>query len=269
MLEAHRQSSYDVRLDWGLTGATAIVEGVDVAIVVDVLSFTTTVTVALDAGITVWPYPWSGRGTRAVDFAARQGATLAVGRTTAGPGQVSLSPASVAAAVDVSRLVLPSPNGSSIAAALADAGCVVLAASLRNASAVADWIVERDSTRDDAGPGRIAIIAAGERWPDGELRPAVEDLWGAGAVAAQLQARGRELVSPEARLAADAYRSVSTNLREELLACASGRELVDSGFGDNVEIAAAVNVTNVVPELVAGRFSAARRPLSPPVTTPR
>ena len=47
-----------IRFDWGPTGAADAAEGVDLAVVVDVLSFTTTLTVAVERGITVLPYPW-------------------------------------------------------------------------------------------------------------------------------------------------------------------------------------------------------------------
>jgi phosphosulfolactate phosphohydrolase-like enzyme len=50
VLDAHRQSGYPLRLEWGPTGAAATGRGCDVAVVVDVLGFTTTVTVAADRG---------------------------------------------------------------------------------------------------------------------------------------------------------------------------------------------------------------------------
>lgn len=53
---AHEQRTYGVRFDWGPTGAQAVSPGCELAIVIDVLSFTTTLSVALDAGITVLPY---------------------------------------------------------------------------------------------------------------------------------------------------------------------------------------------------------------------
>jgi 2-phosphosulfolactate phosphatase len=46
------QAAYAIRLEWGPTGAAAIGADADIAVVVDVLSFTTTLTVAVDQG---WP----------------------------------------------------------------------------------------------------------------------------------------------------------------------------------------------------------------------
>ena len=50
VLDAHRQTASTLRLEWGPTGAAAVGPGCGVAVVVDVLSFTTTVTVAADRG---------------------------------------------------------------------------------------------------------------------------------------------------------------------------------------------------------------------------
>ena len=120
----HSQDRHVVRLDWGPTAAEglttyAVAAGSPVcAVVVDVLSFTTCVSVALDGGTTVHPYPWKDDSAEA--FAAARGATLAVPRSRSRHGGgVSLSPSSIRAAGPLRDLVLPSPNGSTIAARLA------------------------------------------------------------------------------------------------------------------------------------------------------
>jgi 2-phosphosulfolactate phosphatase len=243
---AHRQLEHRVRFDWGPTGAAAVAQGADVAVVVDVMSFTTTLSVALDRGMTVLPYRW--KDERAEAYAEERDATLAVGRLEgrllpAGLG-VSLSPAAMARATGVGRVVLPSPNGSSIAFGLVESGCTVVGACLRNRAAVARWLQEHGGT--------VAVIAAGERWPDESLRPAAEDLWGAGAVLALLPEAD---LSPEARLAADAFRAVEPRLLAELRDCASGRELIAASFGEDVDVAAELDVSDVVPVLRDGEFS--------------
>jgi 2-phosphosulfolactate phosphatase len=245
MNPAHRQPDHRVRFDWGPTGAAAIAQGADLAVVVDVLSFTTTLCVAVERGMTVLPYRW--KDERAAAYAEERAATLAVGRLEArslpaGAG-VSLSPAAMAAVSGVDRAVLPSPNGSSIAFGLADSGCTVVGACLRNRTAVAEWLLARGGT--------LAVVAAGERWPDDSLRPSSEDLWGAGAVLALLPDAD---LSPEARLAADAFRAVEATLTKELLDCASGRELAAAGFGEDVDVAAELDVSHVVPVLADGEF---------------
>jgi 2-phosphosulfolactate phosphatase len=163
----------------------------------------------------------------------------------------SLSPAALRAAPFTERLVLPSPNGSAIAAAAQ--GLPVVAASLRNAAAVARWLAgQRYGTT-----GRpVAVIAAGERWPDGGLRPALEDLLGAGAVMAGLCGRtGQDCdPSPEARLAAQAYEA-TPDPRTALTACASGRELAGGGFAADVAVAAELDASEAVPVLADGAFS--------------
>lgn len=256
---AHTQGSHAVRLEWGPTGAAAVAAGCDVAVVVDVLSFTTTLSVALDRGIEVLPYAW--KDERAGAYAAERDAVLAVGRLEArewGRG-VSLSPASLAALPpdhDLARLVLPSPNGSAISFALRDAGCTVVGASLRNAAAVGRWL----APQVESG-ALVCVVPAGERWYDGTLRPAAEDLWGAGAVLAStsgfVDMSSSRSWSPEARLAGTAYEGVRGREREELTACAGGQELVAKGFGADVVIAAQVGISDVVPVLDGDVFRAA------------
>lgn len=240
-LPAHRQTPYSVRLEWGPTGAAAIGD-VGTAVVVDVLSFTTAVTVGVERGTAIFPFRW--RDERAEEYAAGVGATLARRR------EDGLSPAALMYGRPVPRLVLPSPNGSTIAAGLAEAGVTVVAASLRNRAAVARWLQARGGT--------VAVIPGGERWPDGSLRPAVEDLWGAGAVVKGLldAGAGTETLSPEAWVAEHAFES-GGDREGRLAACASGRELAAAGFADDVAVAAEVDASDVVPVLVDGAFRAA------------
>jgi 2-phosphosulfolactate phosphatase len=138
-------------------------------------------------------------------------------------------------------LVLPSPNGSTLSLT---AGAGVLAACLRNCRAVAEEVRRRGLP--------VAVIPAGEQWPDGSLRPALEDLLGAGAVLAELPGR----LSPEAELAVAAFERFLHRLGEALAGCVSGRELTARGFPEDVELAAAYADSEAVPILRGDRFVA-------------
>ena len=230
-------------LEWGPTGAAALATRRDVAVVVDTLTFSTTVSVAADRGVRGRPYRWGAAA--AGDEPRRLGATLGVHRGAATPGDVSLSPATFRAANDLNRVVLPSPNGSTICAVLAEAAVDVVVASLRNRRAVSRYLSRRG--------GRVLLVPAGERWPDDSLRPAIEDLWGAGGVAdAVLDADPTVRLSDEALAAAAAYRLVVDRLAEALLACPSGQELSDLGYASDVAIAAELDASDAVPRLDDG-----------------
>ncbi|MFG1623879.1 2-phosphosulfolactate phosphatase [Kribbella sp. NPDC049227] len=246
MTSPYAQDGYRVGFDWGPVGAK-VVAGNLVA-VVDVLSFTTAVTVAVDQGIDVYPYRW--RDETAVAYAKQYDAQLAVGRSDAGPGDISLSPVTIRQAHGVERLVLPSPNGSTISQQLSDSGATVIAVSLRNRAAAAAWVSERCAEKPDL---KVVAIAAGERWTDGSLRPAVEDLWGAGGFLSALQVGE---LSPEARAAVAAYDAVADELPTLLYDCAGGRELTQYGYPDDVAIAAEVDTSQSVPVLRDGKMSA-------------
>ncbi|WP_231123744.1 2-phosphosulfolactate phosphatase [Nocardioides sambongensis] len=251
MADLSGQGDFAVRLDWGPTGARAT--EADVSVVVDVLSFSTSVTVAVERGMRVLPCPW--RSARAQEYADEQRAVLARGRLEAavdGAQRVpSLSPASLLACEPYPRLVLPSPNGSAIAAALLERGARVAAGCLRNARAVAEWLAQVLAT------GRsVAVIAAGERWSqDDSLRPALEDHLGAGAILSELAAlAGHAGLSPEARAAADLFEVGRDGLHQRMRDCVGGRELIGKGYADDVEVAADLDASPVVPVLVDGAF---------------
>jgi 2-phosphosulfolactate phosphatase len=252
------QAPYGVRFEWGPSGAARVAQGGACLVVVDVLSFTTAVSVAVDAGTRVYPYRW--RDETAAAFAARMGAALAVGRRSVSEASPwSLSPAALRRAPFTPRLVLPSPNGSAISATAAARSQVVVAACLRNASAVGRWLAGNGF----GTPQRpLTVVAAGEHWPDGGLRPALEDLLGAGAVIAALHVLGPTPLSPEAAAACATFQA-TPDPAAAVTGCASGRELAAGGFAEDVAIAVEMDASGAVPVLTDGAFTAAENALDP------
>lgn len=240
------QSGFDVRLCWGAAGVRAL--GAETGaplgalVVVDVLRFTTALDVAVGTGARVFPLLWPDGP---VDRAAYPGGTEVADAT--GPRRLSLSPATLRALGPGDRVVLPSVNGSHCSTVAAGLGVPVVGGSLRNARAVAHWLLRTTAGRP-AGP--IAVVACGERWPDGTLRPAVEDLLGAGAIVTALgQGDPARSSSPEAAAARAAFGSARNDLERTLAASVSGRELEAKGNADDIGWAAALDVSSCVPVL--------------------
>jgi 2-phosphosulfolactate phosphatase len=238
---------FTVRLGWGEGGVEALVAGSDIVVVVDVITFSTAVSVAVERGCTLYPHSWDPES--AAKLAKRVGAELAVSRSQVGPAHpYSISPTTLSRIPEGSSIVLPSPNGSALAAAASASSALVVAGCLRNAAAVARFARRHGRV--------IAVIAAGERWPDQSLDPALEDLVGAGAIIDGLRRRRR---SPEAAAAAAVYLNARRHgLLATLQESVSGRELQLRGYGEEVEWAAKLNVSAVVPVLRDGGFVAQR-----------
>lgn len=251
-LESGTQQGFAYRCEWGIEGLEALAAGSEVVIVVDVLRFTSAVCCALEAGGVVLPYRWQDDGAPA--YALEHSAILAGRREL---GELSLSPTDLLTLPAGTRLVLPSPNGSAIASRARELGAKhVLAGCLRNATATAL------AARQLADGGAISVIAAGERWGshDGPLRAAVEDLLGAGAILAALDpssAVSAPACSPEASAARAAFVAARPRLYEALCGSASGRELLDRGWEDDVATSAAHDVSTTVCVLVRNEFRAA------------
>ncbi|MFE3545302.1 2-phosphosulfolactate phosphatase [Nocardia sp. NPDC059177] len=245
-----RQAGFGIRVEWGRGGAAVIGAGAACVVVVDVLSFTTSVSVAVAQGTVVYPHRWRDDSARA--FADGHDAALAVGRREVSAAQPwSLSPAAIRRAPFTARLVLPSPNGSAIATGLR--GATVVAACLRNHGAVARELTAR-GWGTPAHP--IAIVAAGEQWPGSEvLRPALEDWLGAGALTASLLDHGATDPSPEASSAASTFTNLA-DVPATITDSASGRELAAIGFADDVALATELDADQVAPVLVNGAFTA-------------
>lgn len=234
------QSGFQVRFDWGDRGIDAQGPGSGLIILVDVLSFSTCVDVATSRGAVVFPCLWNDE--RADNLAAEHEAVLATKQRRASGGY-SLSPQSLAEIPPGTRLVLPSPNGATLSL-LAARFAPTATACLRNAEAVATAARLRAQT--------VTVIGCGERWPDGNLRFAWEDLVGAGAVIAHLPGER----SPEAQAAADAFRMAAPMLSKHLRNCASGRELIERGFEADLDWAGSLGASRSVPFLQDGCYTA-------------
>src|SRR5215469_4131821 len=101
--------------EWGLHGVEMLCERVSVLIIVDVLSFSTAVAVAVARGASVIPFPLEDRkAARQAAAAAR--AVLAEPRSSTTNAGYSLSPQSLATIPSGAKLLLPSPNGSRLSA---------------------------------------------------------------------------------------------------------------------------------------------------------
>jgi 2-phosphosulfolactate phosphatase len=231
------QHEFEIRCEWGAHGVAVLAPISDAVIIVDVLSFSTSVDIAVQRGAVVFPCRW--RDDRAEEFAASVGAELADPKRSS--SRYTLSPESLIHIQPGTRIMLPSPNGSTLS--LAAEPAPVLAGCLRNAQAVA--LAARRF-----GP-RIAVIPAGERWKDDySLRPSYEDLIGAGAIISYLD--GRQ--SPEAVSAVAAFQQARTKLAENLRQCSSGKELIERGFAEDVNLASRLIASDCAPILVEAAF---------------
>ncbi|HEU5090477.1 MAG TPA: hypothetical protein VFT99_23645, partial [Roseiflexaceae bacterium] len=88
----HNQHGYSVRCEWGLHGIGTLAGACDVFVIVDVLSFSTCVDIAVARG--AWVYPWRRHDQTAAQFATSVGAVQA-GRRSHDTSGYSLSPVSL------------------------------------------------------------------------------------------------------------------------------------------------------------------------------
>lgn len=224
------QSEFELRCEWGEQGIAKLAPVSDVVVIVDILSFSTCVEIATNNGAVIFPYRWQDES--ALDYAQSVNAELASFKRQSSNGY-SLSPSSLIHIPAGAKLILPSPNGATLT--LNTGPTPTLAGCLRNSEASARFAQRYGS--------RIAVIPAGERWSDGSLRPALEDLVGAGAILSYLDGR----LSPEAEAAVAAFHSLKDDLVSALKRCSSGKELLARGFATDIELAAAFNTSNCVP----------------------
>jgi len=230
MPQPFAQTSYQVRFEWGAEGLARLAPA-DVVVSVDVLRFSSTMANAVADGQEIDlddAVRWSRNGADVVRAA-------------------SLSPASPSA---------QNPDAAQHP--------TVLVGGIRNAAAVARAVMALQERRGDRVS--VAVIAAGERASSGELRFAVEDQLGAGAIIAALTDLGIDHSSPEAAVAAESFRALRRGVRHLLIGSGSGREIADgvpatarmeaSGVRPvTVAEAAELDAVDAVPELRDGVFA--------------
>ncbi|WEG12115.1 2-phosphosulfolactate phosphatase [Pullulanibacillus sp. KACC 23026] len=194
----------------------------NVVVIIDVLSFTTCVEIACSREALVFPYRYKDKS--ADRFANSVNALLAKER-----GQIpSLSPNSLLELTPKSRIVLPSPNGSTCTVIARESNVCTIAGCLRNAFAVSNYIKMNYPSKV------VSVVACGEQWSNGTLRPAIEDWIGVGAILSQFE---QSTLSSEAKVAVSAFRHAEHDLRDVLMSCSTGRELTEKGFPEDVSVA--------------------------------
>lgn len=229
----YSQQEFDIRLEWGLRGVEELAPISDIIIIVDILSFSTCVDIATGKGAIIYPYRWKDES--AIEYANTIGAELADFHRKY-KGGYSLSPTSLLSISPATKLVLPSPNGSTLT--LSTGTTLTLCGSLRNAQAVANFALQYGH--------RISVIPAGEQWHDKTMRVAFEDLVGAGSIISYLTGS----ISPESKTALTIFENTKSTLIDEIKQCSSGKELIARGFEKDILLACDLNASDNVPVLI-------------------
>jgi 2-phosphosulfolactate phosphatase len=245
------QSSYDCRVEWGIRGAREAAERGDILIIVDVLSFSSTVISALSHGAIIYPYPPNLDGSV---YAEKVGAEYILGRAEAAKkGKPTLSPVSFNYESANKKYVLSSLNGA-FCTWIASKVPALLIGALLNAAAVASIA---NQVRSKTG-ANITVVPCGEQWSEvsedeNNLRPAIEDYLGAGAILSNLEGKK----SPESEVCIGAFQNSNQKIEELIRDCGSGRELRERGFEADVRHCSRLNGNHTVPILHKDHFVSA------------
>jgi 2-phosphosulfolactate phosphatase len=250
VLTTFGQSDDRCRLEWGRDGARRAAQRGDVLVIVDTLSFSSAVTTAVHHGAVVCP---AALDDDLAALAARHGAEVAVHRRDVpSRGRFSLSPLTYVGVAKGAVIVLAGPNGGTCSRLGRQVQHLFVGA-LTNARAVAASV----ANVLDGSELSVSVVACGERWKapgeDGPLRFAIEDYLGAGAILSALT----HPRSPDAEVCAAAFAGARGDLARIVWDCASGRELREMGYPDDVAHATQLDVYDVVPVLRGERLERA------------
>ncbi|RXZ66850.1 2-phosphosulfolactate phosphatase [Agromyces albus] len=214
------QAKYQVRFDWGAAGGRHILPGAHVVVLVDALSFTTSVVVAAEHGTET-----------VVSDAASAGGTGALALELGAGGAIVFAAAMRNRTAVAERiLAMQEHRGERVIVAVVAAG---------------------EPTSEPTGE------PTGDRAaPGGGIRFAIEDHLVAGAVIDALIGIGIDHTSPEAAVACAAFEGLQRAASHLMSASGSAVALAAAGRSDEVRPATERDVTRVVPELRDGAFRA-------------
>jgi 2-phosphosulfolactate phosphatase len=242
-----RPESYSCQIDWGRRGAVRAAARGDILVIVDVLSFSTSVVTAVNYGGLIYPCMESDNPEK---LAEQIGGEVAVRREEVpGMGRFSLSPLTYIDIRPGTKVVVDSPNGATCSryasqAAYVLAGCFLNVTAIANALSL---IMEKENSG-------ITIIACGEREKDrggdGPIRWAVEDYLGAGAVISKLSCSK----SPDSQVCEGAFLQFRDSIGQLIWDCPSGLELREKGFGEDIVHSVQIDNYKCAPIMVNGCF---------------
>ncbi|MEE9441558.1 MAG: 2-phosphosulfolactate phosphatase [candidate division Zixibacteria bacterium] len=232
-------SEFKCHFDWYPEGALRAADRGDIVIIVDVLSFSTSVAYAVSNRAIIIP---CSHPNMAEEIAFREKAVISVSRPdVSSKGKYSLSPATFLDIKAGERVILVSPNGARCCLNSNGAYKVIIGG-LVNAQAIADYVAEFMKIFEKS----VTVIACGEREYgsyDGILRRAEEDYLGAGAIISQLQC-GK---TNEALLCENCFIERQKDFKTEISNCQSGIELRELGYNKDIKLAIELNCLKVVP----------------------
>ncbi|MBE2228665.1 MAG: 2-phosphosulfolactate phosphatase [Ignavibacteria bacterium] len=224
-----------INCEWGIEGINKFSLHSEVTIIVDILSFSTCVDIALSRKAFVYPYKF--KDNSAIEYAKAINAELA--QYNRSRDKISLSPLSLKKLSEGKRIVLPSPNGSELS--LSSKSRVTMCACLRNYRVVAEYVNSISKS--------VVVVPAGEKWQNSTIRFAIEDYLGAGALLSELKGE----LSAEAKAAKNLFVALKPDLRRIISGSLSGKELIEKGFPEDVDLALESNKGKTIP-ILAGNF---------------
>ncbi|MCG0277666.1 MAG: 2-phosphosulfolactate phosphatase [Thermanaeromonas sp.] len=209
-----------------------------IALVVDTLRATTTIAAALEAGcLEIIPVITPEEaiemrerlGDDRVLLGGERGAVKIPGFDL-GNSPLEYTPEMVQG----KRIIMTTTNGTR-AIRKASSARVVLLAALINAPAVAEVVA-------GMGGGDVTILCAGTR-----DRFSLEDFLTAGLLVSELEKKGQYILRDGALVAREFYRSAGTDILKVLQQSLHGAQLVELGFGPDLEYSSRVGILKVVP----------------------